>query len=202
VRAMFLEGDAGHKRRERVYIKMTENNKERYSRPLGNPSNNKAFNLTFMPYRLCIPQIESLRKSSIQLGFSRRAINRRQCRPRTARKFTRDSGMFVTKCIQSQQKRSLKKKPNRSETDPDGGGYCSHIRSITVPQKFAGSESALRFLLWTWEANPEFKPSTSLIISASLANQPWGRNTLSSIPQLCLFKNGDMLGDLKPELLE
>lgn len=108
MRAMFLEGDAGHKRRERVYIRMTENNKERYSRPLGNPSNNKAFNLTFMPYRLCIPQIESLRKSSIQLGISRRVINRRQCRPRIARKL-RVSGMFVTKCIQSQQKRSLKK---------------------------------------------------------------------------------------------
>ena len=42
----------------------------------------------------------------------------------------------------------------------------------------------------------------SLIVGAPFANQPPRQNTLSSVPQLCLFKDGDVLGDLKPEVLE
>ena len=47
----------GNKGREGgIYIKMREGYKEKDGRPLGNPSNNKAFHLASMPYNL---EIES-----------------------------------------------------------------------------------------------------------------------------------------------
>jgi len=42
----------------------------------------------------------------------------------------------------------------------------------------------------------------SLTVGTSFANQPLRQNSLSGIPQLCLFEDCDVLGDLKPELLE
>ena len=42
----------------------------------------------------------------------------------------------------------------------------------------------------------------SLAVGTSFAGLPRRRIARSDIPQLCLFKDGDMLGDLKPELSE
>lgn len=42
----------------------------------------------------------------------------------------------------------------------------------------------------------------SLIVGTLFAGHPLGRNALSGIPQLRLFKDGDVLGNLKPEFLE
>lgn len=52
------------------------------------------------------------------------------------------------------------------------------------------------------ETAPECNPCGGLAVGTSFASQPRSRIARSGIPQFSLFEDGDMLGDLKPELSE